>query len=94
MRKCRRNISYYSNYEFPVYSVMDIPRPFSGQIQCGMYFVETSNVYPFRGNGWYSQPLVEYGMVNNLIVTENIKAELLPSSKLKMTISKNPSIHC
>ena len=90
MRKCRRNNAYYSKYEFPVYSVMDIPHPFSGQVQCGMYYVETSNVYPFRGNGWYSQPLVEYGMVNNLIVADNIIAELLPSSKLKNDYFKEP----
>ena len=90
MRKCRRNITYYSKYEFPVYSVMDIPHPFSGKVQCGMYYVETSNVYPFRGNGWYSQPLVEYGMVKNLIVADNIIAELLPSSKLKNDYFKEP----
>jgi len=52
IRKCRRNILLNFNYEFPVYSVMDLPTPFFGVVKCGMYFIETSNVFPFRGDGW------------------------------------------
>lgn len=85
MRKCRRNLAYYSKYEFPVFSVMDIPMPFSGETQCGFYFVETSRTYLFRGNGWYSQPLVEYALENHLIETRHIVAELIPSKRLPST---------
>jgi len=72
MKKCRRNILYYSKYNFPVYSVMDIPKPYSGIIRCGMYFVETENVYPMRGSGWYVEPLVKYCIDNNIINHKNI----------------------
>ena len=82
MIKCRRNIAYYSKYEFPVYSVMDIPTPFTGTLQCGMYYVNTMSVFPFRGCGWYSQPIVEYGILTNIITLQDIKMEFLPSAKL------------
>jgi DNA replication protein DnaC len=82
MRKCRKNITYYSKYEFPVFSVMDIPRTFSGTLQCGLFYVNTTNIYPFRGCGWYSQPIVEYGLSLNLIRIEDIQMEFLPSKKL------------
>ena len=83
MRKCRRNILLNSKYEFPVYSVMDIPKPFSGIVKCGMYFIETSNIFPFRGDGWYLEPLVAYGLENNLIHINDIKLEFIPSKTLK-----------
>ena len=82
MRKCRRNLTYYSEYEFPVYSVMDMPKPFSGSVHCGYYYVETTQTYLFRGNGWYSQPLIEYAIENQLIGYDQIKAELIPSTTL------------
>jgi hypothetical protein len=88
--KSRRHNLLYSKYEFPVFCVMDIPRPFSGKIQCGFYYIETLNCYPLRGNGWYSQPMVEYTLENNLITTDNIKAELLPSMKLPNTHFQKP----
>ena len=82
MRKCRRNLTYYSKFEFPVFTVMDIPKPFSGIIRCGFFYVETKRTYLFRGNGWYSQPLVEYALAKHLITLEDIKGELIPSKKL------------
>jgi DNA replication protein DnaC len=82
MRKCRKNISYYSKYEFPVYSVMDIPVPFTGNLKCGMFYVNTKNIYPFRGCGWYSYPIVEYGLSVHLIHKDNIIMEFIPSVKL------------
>ena len=90
MRKCRRNLTYHSNYKFPVYCVMDTVQPFSGKIRCGFFFVETQNTFPFRGNGWYSEPMVQYGLENNLIEKENIVAELVPSSTLKNYYFKKP----
>ena len=82
MRKCRRNLTYNSKFEFPVYSIMDIPRPFTGTIRCGTYYVESTNTFPLRGNGWYSQPLVEYTLFRNIIQLEDIKMEFIPSTTL------------
>jgi hypothetical protein len=90
MRKCRRNLTYHSHYKWPVYSVMDIPRPFSGKIQCGYYYVETEQTFPFRGNGWYSQPLIDYGLSEKLITQENIRLELIPSDKLPQDHFQKP----
>ena len=81
-RKSRRNNLFYNQKEFPRFSVMDNVKPFSGVVQCGLYFVKTDNIFPFRGNGWYLQALVEYGLSQNLISPNNIIAELLPSHKL------------
>ena len=88
--KNRRNLTYYSKYEFPVYTVMDIPRPFSGILRCGIFYVETERTYLFRGNGWYSQPLVAYALAENLITLENITGELIPSTKLKADHFQKP----
>jgi len=82
MNKCRRNITYFSNFEFPVYSIMDTPKPFNGIIKCGMFYIKTSNVFPFRGCGWYFEPLIKYGIDNNLIKIENILYEFIPYKTL------------
>jgi hypothetical protein len=80
--KFRRNIMYNNKYEYPVYSVMDIPRAFSGEIRCGLYYVNTEATIPFRGSGWYLQPTVEYGLKNGLIKLEEIELEFIPSKTI------------
>jgi hypothetical protein len=89
MKKCRRNLAYYSNFEFPVYSVMDCPCEFKGAIKCGMYYVNTSNTFPFRGCGWYYEPLVKYGLDNGLISIQEIILEFIPSKKLSNDYFQN-----
>ena len=90
MRKCRRNITNFSRYEFSVYTVMDIPRVFSEKIRCGLFYVETERTYLFRGNGWYTQPLVEYALTESLITLDQIKGELIPSTKLEANHFQEP----
>ena len=81
--KCRRNNLYYNKYEIPVYSVMDNPVQFSGDIiKCGMYYVITNNTFPFRGAGWYMQSHIDYGLECNLISMDDIKLEFIPSKTL------------
>lgn len=82
IRKCRKNIMYNNNYEYPVYSVMDFPKEFSGEIKCGLYFVKTEALIPFRANGWYLQPTIEYGLKMGLINKTNIIYEFIPSNTL------------
>lgn len=83
MQKCRRNILYYSKFEFPVYNVMDEMDLYDGsEIRCGMYYIETSNIFPFRGSGWYFECIVKYGLENGIISLENIKFQFLPSETL------------
>ena len=82
MKKCRRNIALNCEYNLPVYSVMDKPYPFSGNLGAGFYYIETDNIFPFRGAGWYCEPLVLYGLKNNLINTSEIKLEFKPYKQL------------
>lgn len=82
MKRCRKNILYYSKYEFPVYSVMDYVIEFSGNIQCGYYYVVSENSFPLRGCGWYCQALVEYCLENQIIKLDDIWYEFIPSNKL------------
>jgi len=82
MNKCRRNNLYFSNFEFPKYSIMDMPTKYNGVIKCGMYYINTSNTFPFRGCGWYFEPLIKYGLDNGLINETNILYEFIPYNTL------------
>ncbi len=55
---------------------MVLPKPISGK---WMYYIETINAFPFRGAGWYSQPIVQYSIKNELVAMREIKMEFLPS---------------
>ena len=58
MVKCRRHLlgGYHrsatgQSFKWPVYNVSDLPHPYSGQLQCGMYYVHTTvDLGPVRGN--------------------------------------------
>jgi nucleoside-triphosphatase THEP1 len=82
--KCRRNLLYYSQFEFPVYSVMDSVLPFhpDDSINVGYYYVETKTAFPFRGCGWYPQPLIEKGLRDKIFLKKDIKLKLESSKKL------------
>ena len=90
MVKCRKNIAYHSKYEFPVYSVMDIPTTFSGTVQCGMYYINSDKTFPFRGCGWYCEPIVAYGLSQDIIKLTDIKLEFVPSVKLPANHFQKP----
>ena len=90
IKKCRRNIGLNCEYKFPVYSVMDTPAIYNGEdIKCGFYYIDTSNAYPFRGSGWYCEPLVLYGLQNNMINKNNIQLEFIPSFTKPKTYLKD-----
>ena len=54
INKCRKNRLYYSNHDFPLFTVMDQVEPFKGVLKPGRYYVESECQFPIRGNGWYS----------------------------------------
>ena len=70
---------YFSKYDYPLFTVMDEPVPYKGIKNTGLYFVITDNYVPMRGNGWYSQPMIEYALEQNLIEEHNIKYALYSS---------------
>ena len=42
-------------------------------VTAGIYYVETKQHFPMRGNGWYSLPMIVYCLQNGLIKLDNIK---------------------
>ena len=66
INKCRKNILYYSNYDYLSYTVMDKITPYDQNkpLQTGCYYVESEQYFPLRGNGWYSLPMIEYCLEN------------------------------
>ena len=73
INKCRKNILYYSEYEFPVFTVMDSVKKYTGQNGAGLYYIESPSYIPLRGNGWYYYPMVDYCLKNNIITKDQIK---------------------
>ena len=88
--KCRRNIALNFPYQWPVFSVMDHPASFDGLIKCGMYYVVTESRIPFRGSGWYFEPLIKYGLDLGLINLGDIKLQFIPSTTLDCTHFQKP----
>lgn len=83
-RRCYRNCLYNNKYKLPVFSVFDMPKPYTGDdLRPGFYFIKSKNYFPLRGNGWYSVPTVEYALEQNIITKDDIEFELVASSTLK-----------
>ena len=45
INKCRKNILYFSKFEYPVFSVMDEPVSYNGQSGAGLYYVESPDSF-------------------------------------------------
>jgi 5-methylcytosine-specific restriction protein A len=81
INKCRRNILYYNQYDFPIFTCLDEPEIYKPEknIKCGYYYVETNNNLPFKGNGWYAYSLIIYALKEKIIRRSDIKYVLYPS---------------
>jgi 5-methylcytosine-specific restriction protein A len=73
INKCRSNILRFSRFDFCLFTVMDKIEPYRNQHGAGVYYIESSNYFPLRGNGWYYYPMVEYCLTNNIIAKSDIK---------------------
>ena len=63
---------------------MDQPEIFNDNITLpGLYYVETEQYFPLRGNGWYSQPMINYCIENKLIKMNDIKYVIYSSLSIK-----------
>lgn len=82
MIKCRKNIMYYYELFWCVFTVMDDIESFDGVVKTGFYFVESQNTFPLRGNGWYSEHMVNYCLQKCIIKMEDVKLQLIPSLTL------------
>ena len=79
------NLMQYREHNWPKYSVMDAPRPFSGTIdqeKAGWYYVITNQTFPFRGSSWYPVQTICLGLHHKLISLDDIKYEWIPSTTL------------
>jgi hypothetical protein len=82
--KCRRNLVMYSQHDFPMFSVMDYPTVYDrSDIKVGCYFVQTTNYFPFRGNGWYPHTMVKEALVLDIISKDEITHQFLSSFTIK-----------
>jgi len=85
INKCRRNILLNHKYNYCVFNVIDDPKEFNinSAIKKGLYYIETDNYFPLRGNGWYYHSLIVYCLKNNVISRQNIENVIYASSSLK-----------
>jgi hypothetical protein len=85
--KCRTNILYYGKYDLPVFSVMDKVEKFvhtsDDVITSGLYYIESDNYIPLRGNGWYFNNVVDYCLKYNIIQPYQIKYVVRASLSVK-----------
>lgn len=95
INKCRRNL-LTSKRSYPVYSSLDDIEEFDmigytkrEFLETGFYYVDYLNYFPLRGNGWYSAPLVQYCLDNDIINLHNIKYQYIPSMKMSSVYFKN-----
>jgi len=49
------------SFGWSIYATTDEVKPFDGVIETGMYYVETINYFPLKGNGWYFDDTIEKG---------------------------------
>ena len=75
IHKCRKKKLYYSDYNYPVFTVMDKPEVHNKDKHNapGIYYVESKNYFPLHCNGWYYQPMIDYCLENNIIIHADIK---------------------
>ena len=68
INKCCKNILYYGQFDYCVFTVFDKIDEFKGTIiRPGLYYIESDNYMPLRGNGWYYHNMVCYCIENNII---------------------------
>jgi len=70
-------------YGWSLYTPTDEVKEFDGEIDTGLYYIETNNYFPLKGNGWYFDDTIEKAIQYNLINYSNIIYQLKPSFILK-----------
>ena len=82
IQKCHSSaLSNNNKYSWSVFCIFDEVKPYSGMLKDGFYYIESTNYFPLRGNGWYSRGILEY--CRKVSIQYSIKYEIIPSYKLK-----------
>ena len=83
INKCRKNCLYFSKFDFPVFTVMDEVVPFTGDVsKPGLYYLESAQAFPIRGNGFYSQAMINYLLDQEIITLDQIKYVIYASCSI------------
>ena len=87
INKCRKNILYYGVDDYCVFTVFDKVKKYKhrNNLLKGLYYVESDNYLPLRGNGFYYHNMIKYCLDNDIITHDNIKYEVISS----LTIPSN-----
>ncbi len=95
INKCRKNILCYGEFDCSVFTVFDKVEQFKGtKIKPGLYYVESDNYMPLRGNGWYYHIMIWYCLENNNIKLDNIKYVIKSSLSLPKNYYNKLFDHC
>ena len=65
---------------------MDEVKPSDGNIETGIYYVETNIHFPLKGNGWYFDDTIDKSLQYKIINHDDIKYQLKPSDVLSSNI--------
>ena len=84
INRCRKNCMYYNKFDYPLFTVMDKVDDYKNDYsKPGLYYVECKQYFPLRGNGWYSQPEIQYCLHEKLIRPNQIKHVIYSSLTVK-----------
>ena len=92
--KCRRNLLYYGEYDYPVFTCMDNVEKYCGQTGAGIYCIETKNKDLFSGNGWYYYPVVDFALKQSIIEPAQIKYAVIASLTIPCNYYNDFIDHC
>lgn len=77
INKSRKNAIYFNKQLYPLFTVMDQVEHFlpseTDYTKPGIYYIESSNKFPLRSNGWYSHVLTKYCIDKQIIQLSDIK---------------------
>ena len=69
----------HNKEDYPVFTVLDKVEEYveTEKITQGLYFVESSNYFPLRGNRWYHQIMIKYALEQKIIKHSDIKFQII-----------------
>ena len=69
----------HNKENYPVFTVMDRIEKYveENKIKVGVYFEETDNIFPMRGNRWYHHVMIKYCLEQNIIKHSDIKYQII-----------------
>ena len=86
INKSRRKILEEAKNNYCVFTVMDSVQPYNNnKIDPGIYYIETNNYLPLRGNGWYYHNMVNYCLDQKYIKNSDIKYFVYSSLSISST---------